>query len=131
MKHRHADLMLLFANDAQETDKPWKRWEYYCVGGKWLPLRGTPTWDELINYRRIKPKDENRYCPRCGVELKWHAFSHCKAKTVKKWRWVMRGLVSDWWITDEHYGTPHEAETHFDYGTAIQRIDSTMIEIEE
>ena len=54
-----------------------------------------------------------------------------KPKTVKKWRWVMRGLVSDWWITDEHYGTPHEAETHFDYGTAIQRIDSTMIEIEE
>jgi len=60
MKHRHADLMLLFANDAQETDKPWKRWEYYCVGGKWLPLRGTPVWDELINYRRIKPKTDHQ-----------------------------------------------------------------------
>ncbi len=27
MKHRHADLMLQYANDAQETDKPWERWE--------------------------------------------------------------------------------------------------------
>jgi len=26
--HKHADLMLQYAQDAMETDKPWERWEY-------------------------------------------------------------------------------------------------------
>ena len=28
-KHIHADLMLQYAQDAMETDKPWERWEVY------------------------------------------------------------------------------------------------------
>ena len=27
-KHIHADLMMEYAKDAMETDKPWERWEY-------------------------------------------------------------------------------------------------------
>lgn len=27
-KHKHADLMMQYAQDAMETDKPWLRWEY-------------------------------------------------------------------------------------------------------
>ena len=28
MKHKHADLMLQYAEDAMETDRPWERWEW-------------------------------------------------------------------------------------------------------
>ena len=28
MKHKHAELMMQYAQDAMETDKPWKRWQY-------------------------------------------------------------------------------------------------------
>ena len=38
-KHIHADLMLQYAQDAQETDKPWERWEVYGkITGRWIPL---------------------------------------------------------------------------------------------
>ena len=28
MKHKHAELMMQYAQDAMETDKPWERWQY-------------------------------------------------------------------------------------------------------
>ena len=38
-KHVHADLMLQYAQDAMETDKPWERWEVYGkITGRWLSL---------------------------------------------------------------------------------------------
>ena len=37
--HIHADLMLQYAQDAMETDKPWERWEVYGkITGRWLSL---------------------------------------------------------------------------------------------
>jgi hypothetical protein len=77
MKHKHADLMLEYAKDAQETDKPWERWEYYCVGGVYLPLRGTPLWERGVAYRRIDPYRKFREAQERGdvvqVVCNWRA----------------------------------------------------------
>ena len=39
MKHKHAELMMQYAQDAMETPRPWERWEVYSkVTGTWIPL---------------------------------------------------------------------------------------------
>jgi len=53
-KHVHADLMLEYAKDAQETDKPWERWEYFRKE-VWHQHRDNPSWFVDVKYRR-KPK---------------------------------------------------------------------------
>lgn len=56
MKHKHAELMAQYAQDAAETDKPWERWErYHDFAGKWVSLTGNPSWYNDAQYRR-KPK---------------------------------------------------------------------------
>lgn len=53
--HKHAALMLQYAQDAAETDTPWERWECKIEGGngEWLPLLKThPYWDVNFEYRR-------------------------------------------------------------------------------
>ena len=52
--YKHADLMLLYAKDAAETDKPWERWEI-LRGKSWCDLTENPTWIEHMEYRR-KPQ---------------------------------------------------------------------------
>ena len=56
-KHIHADLMRLYYEDAMETDKPWRRWEYrYNKLKGWMSLEFCgPTWREDHEYRR-KPQ---------------------------------------------------------------------------
>lgn len=59
MRHRHAELMLQYAQDAMETDKPWERWEYMPEGelnGRSLTTH--PKWLLIHEYRR-KPKTIN------------------------------------------------------------------------
>lgn len=53
-KHVHAELMMQYAQDATETDKPWERWELKNYGG-WERTVSHPAWDECVVYRR-KPK---------------------------------------------------------------------------
>ena len=53
--HIHADLMLQYAQDAQETPEPWSRWETNPDGRKWMQLTSNPSWVTSIQYRR-KPK---------------------------------------------------------------------------
>ena len=53
--HKHAALMLQYAQDAAETDKPWERWEYKLHGEPWLECERNPTWPENVEYRR-KPQ---------------------------------------------------------------------------
>ena len=53
--HTHAASMLLYAQDAAETDKPWERWEFKgCDAGFNKCLRH-PGWNDHFEYRR-KPK---------------------------------------------------------------------------
>lgn len=53
--HKHAVLMLQYAQDAAETDKPWERWEYRTPDGGWWDMDSSPCWDEEAEYRR-KPQ---------------------------------------------------------------------------
>ena len=52
--HKHAALMLQYAQDAAETDKPWERWEWKGGGG-WYPLANEFTFSIHYEYRR-KPR---------------------------------------------------------------------------
>ena len=64
-KHVHAELMMQYAQDAMETDKPWERWEYQAEsmqeGDFWSDCSLNPSFDKNYNYRR-KPE-------RIGVYL--------------------------------------------------------------
>jgi hypothetical protein len=52
----HADLMIQYAKDAQETNEPWKLWQRKNKNNKmWFDLFYNPSWDEDADYRR-KPK---------------------------------------------------------------------------
>ena len=63
--HKHADLMLLYARDAAETDKPWERWEYSDtatlnqhgekIRDDWYDCGDNPDWCPNVQYRR-KPQ---------------------------------------------------------------------------
>lgn len=53
--HPHAALMLQYAQDAAETDKPWERWEVRNPMGSWGRLIDNPTWVATSEYRP-KPK---------------------------------------------------------------------------
>lgn len=57
MKHPHAELMMQYAQDAMETDKPWERWEISSPLYKdgWWPIAGNPGWMTDFEYRR-QPK---------------------------------------------------------------------------
>ena len=56
MKHKHAELMMQYAQDAMETDKPWELWEYsHASSNGWRNLDKMPSWRIGNDYRR-KPK---------------------------------------------------------------------------
>lgn len=52
--HKHAALMLQYAQDAAETDKPWERWEFN-PNSTWQPCGNNPGWFTDSEYRR-KPQ---------------------------------------------------------------------------
>lgn len=58
--HVHAALMVEYAKDAAETDKPWERWQYRRNATTvWYgDLDENPIWDAVVQYRR-KPKTIN------------------------------------------------------------------------
>lgn len=53
-KHRHAELMMQYAEDAMETDEPWLLWQYRCEG-KWKQCLAHPSWAKSGTFRR-KPE---------------------------------------------------------------------------
>ena len=53
-KHIHAENMALYAQDAQETETPWDRWQI-LINGKWEYLDWCFTFRPEHKYRR-KPK---------------------------------------------------------------------------
>lgn len=58
-KHPHAELMMQYAQDAMETDKPWELWQYRPNGEiGWCDCERSPIWGESIEYRR-KPRTIN------------------------------------------------------------------------
>jgi hypothetical protein len=53
--HKHAKLMLEYAQDALVSAEPWQFWEFLYNNSKWYPLVGHPEWDPALTYRR-KPE---------------------------------------------------------------------------
>lgn len=63
--HKHAALMLQYAQDAAKTDRPWERWEYSDtatlnqhgekIRDDWYDCRDNPDWCPNVQYRR-KPQ---------------------------------------------------------------------------
>jgi hypothetical protein len=57
-KHKHAELMMQYAQDAMTTDTPWELWECRVprsLDPRWANFYTDPEWSSSINYRR-KPK---------------------------------------------------------------------------
>jgi len=53
--HIHAALMLQYAQDAAETDKPWERWESLpstSTSLDWIGCVANPFWHFGVQYRR-------------------------------------------------------------------------------
>jgi hypothetical protein len=56
MKHKHADKMAAYAQDAMTTDKPWELWEFKRpCSDEWLGCGHSPSWNTDHEFRR-KPK---------------------------------------------------------------------------
>ena len=56
MKHKHAELMMQYAQDAMETSEPWELWECNTGGGLgWVDMKSHPLWSTKASYCR-KPK---------------------------------------------------------------------------
>ena len=63
--HKHAALMLQYAQDAAKTDRPWERWEYSDtatlnqhgekIRDDWYDCGDNPDWCPNVQYRR-KPQ---------------------------------------------------------------------------
>ena len=55
--HKHAELMLQYAQDALETEEPWLRWEGRGVStsDEWVPMRQEFVFSNHFEYRR-KPQ---------------------------------------------------------------------------
>ena len=53
MKHKHADLMLEYAKQAQESEEPWRNWEM-SREGIWFGVSGQPSWNINREYRMKK-----------------------------------------------------------------------------
>lgn len=57
--HKHAALMLQYAQDAAETETPWERWEVRVKSANyWEILTRHPSWYDDCEYRR-KPRTIN------------------------------------------------------------------------
>ena len=55
-KHTHAELMMQYAQDAMETDEPWKLWQYSNDNSNgWQDIGCPVQWYSEDEYRR-KPK---------------------------------------------------------------------------
>ena len=56
--HRHAVQMKQYADDAMETEEPWKRWEMSDDAVRWTPCDYHPDWDTSMQYRH-RPRTIN------------------------------------------------------------------------
>jgi len=57
-QHKHASLMMQYAEDAKKSKTPWEFWEYGIFTNTWMDMYESPRWDINIRYRR-KLKTDN------------------------------------------------------------------------
>ena len=58
-KHKHADLMKQYAEDASNHEFPYMLWQYK-IGDRWRDLMKHPVWDYDTEYRR-KPIEQSEF----------------------------------------------------------------------
>lgn len=100
-RHKHADLIHAWAEGAEI--------EFLNESDEWLYILGCPSWQEGRQYR-IKPK------------------------LVKKWKWVIgHTRTGEMLVTEDYYQSEEKFNDLCSYTGwfAIQKIDSTEIEVEE
>lgn len=148
MKHKHADLMMEYAKDAQETDRPWERWEYSYEWMGYMPCSVHPSWASDCGYRRIDPYREFREAQERGdmIQLlkagEWCDLDfspmydeapdryRIKPKTKTLYLWAGKGSNQEWTMfkgfheDDKHVRRVHRGCTNF------KRLDYTAIEVE-
>ena len=105
--HKHAALMLQYAQDWAETDEPWKRWEVTSHRNEWWALCGHPYWHEKQEYRRrprtltytITLPEPLREAPDVGKvyyiaapEVEYLCREHGWSGGELDMRWLKRGL---------------------------------------
>ena len=74
MKHIHADNMLLYAQDAQETETPWLRWEWRALNVLFTPCtREENMFKPDFEYRRIDPYRELREALKQGKTIQFRS----------------------------------------------------------
>lgn len=96
-KHVHADLMLLYARDAEISDTPWQFWEYSVDGETWHPLiGGGPSWEKHMFYRRSGDREITELKKLYSEDLK-------RLKTLPP-RKIDKVLVNIWSYRTKDYG---------------------------
>ena len=96
--HKHAHLMMQYAQDAMETDKPWERWQIRPEGGTegWHDCSGRLCFSERCEYRR-KPRTLT-YTVTIPEPLR-------KAPETGSWYWLAETAIDDFtsrveWVGD-------------------------------
>jgi len=58
--HKHALLMMQYAEDAMKSKTPWDLWECGMFTDTWIDIYESPRWEENVKYRRkhVELKDK-------------------------------------------------------------------------
>jgi hypothetical protein len=101
MKHKHAELMMQYAQDAMTTDKPWELWEARAPRKHdWYTLKSDPCWSTDFEYRR-KPKTNAQIAcdmlNRAYIALEAHSVEICEPNVdhIQKLVWDARKLIQE------------------------------------
>lgn len=120
--HKHAALMLQYAHDASETDKPWERWEVASdihTIKIWGPCLDNPQWGDDFVYRR-KPNFININgfkvpAPHYGemrLGQQYHIPDICNGRLVDTFIWSRCGTSVSWLERGLVHLTREAAEDH-------------------
>ncbi len=101
MKHKHAELMMQYAQDAMTTDKPWELWEARAPRKHdWFVMKGDPCWSVEFDYRR-KPKTNAQIAcellDKAYDALEEHSEMICEPNVdhIQRMVWDARKLIQE------------------------------------
>jgi hypothetical protein len=101
MKHKHAELMAQYAQDAMTTDKPWELWEARAPRKHdWYTLKSDPCWSVDFEYRR-KPKTNAQIAcellDKAYDALEAHSVEICEPNVdhIQRMVWDARKLIQE------------------------------------
>lgn len=101
MKHRHAELMMQYAQDAMTTATPWESWEARAPRKHdWYTLKSDPCWSVDFEYRR-KPKTNAQIAcellNRAYIALEAHSVEICEPNVdhIQRMVWDAMELIQE------------------------------------